>query len=291
MTEQENTKRTQLELKAATDRIQLARQTQQELLAQTEQLFAIQRTLGQRSLQEDLQRFSSTAAAAQAGSKVQLDALAKVAASAKALSDQAKQFLGEALAASDRLAQSQGRDPSELISLNQLATDAAAEQARLEEAQRTLSSGGQIKREDFQALSGGALTQLRAQADAGRSVTARDLATMSVDSGQGLGAFQAGLGGAGGLGQRQSVFGAQLGEAFSEPADIFRRSVGGMTDALDGLVKSADSDFLALEAIVDRSMTVIEQRVQRTSSTLRTSLKEAVKTDIARELDRDNKLY
>lgn len=69
------------------------------------------------------------------------------------------------------------------------------------------------------------------------------------DRGEGLGAFQAGLAGAGGLGRPQGLFGAQLGEAFSEPADIFRRSVGGMTDALEGLVKSADSDFLELEAI------------------------------------------
>lgn len=291
VTEQENTKRQAIELKAATDRIRIARQTQQELLAQTEQIFAIQRTLGQRSLRDDLSRFSATATAAQAGSKVQLDALAKVAASAKALNDQAKAFLSEALAASDRLAASQGREASEFVSLAQLARDAAADQARLEEAQRTLEFGGAIRREDFQALAGGQLERLRAQADAGRSATAADLARMSVDRGQGLGAFQASLSGAGGLGTRQSAFGAQLGEAFSEPADLFRRSVEGMTDSLEGLVTSADSDFKDLETIVDRSMTVIEQRVERTSSTLRTRLREVIKTDITRELDRDSKLF
>jgi len=291
LTEQENAKRTQIEVRAAADRIRLARQTQQELIAQTEQIFAIQRTLGQRSLRDDLDRFASTAAGARAGSKVQLDALAKVAASAKALADQARQFLGEALAASDRLAQSRGLDPSAFVSLTQLAQDAADEMTRLEEAQRTLAIGGEISRADFQALAGGQLERLRSQADAGRSATAADLARLSVDSGQGIGAFQAGLGGAGGLGTRQGVLGAQLGEAFSEPADIFRRSVGGMTDALDGLVKSVDSDFKDLETIVDRSMTAIEQRVQRASSTVRTSLKQAIKTDIARELDRDLKTY
>ena len=280
VTEQETTKRNQIELKAATDRIQLARQTQQELLAQTEQIFAIQRTLGQRSLREDLDRFASTAAAAKAGSKVQLDALAKVAASAKALSDQAKQFLSEALATSDAVAQREGRDSPEMVSLAQLAQDAATQQTRLEEAQRTLETGGQISRTDFQALAGGQLDRLRAQRDAGRGALARQI---GESGGQ--------VGGLGNLATPGSLFASQLGEAFTEPADIFRRSAGGMTDALDGLVKSADSDFQALEAIVDRSMTAIEQRVQRTNSTLRTGLRETVKTDIARDLDRDSKLY
>lgn len=291
LTEQETTKRQQIELKAATDRIQLARRTQQELLAQTEQIFSIQRTLGQRSQQDDLARFASTAAAAQAGSKTQLDALAKVAASSKALADQAKQFLGEALAASDQLAQSQGKDLSEFVSLNQLATDAAAEQARLEAAQRTLSIGGEIKREDFQALQGGALERLRAGAEAGRGVTAADLARMSVDSGQGLGAFQAGLDGAGGLGTRQSVFGAQLGEAFSEPADIFRRSVPGMTDALEGLVSSGEQAFQDLETVAVASFRRIEAEARRTGSVVGESLVQRAKDSIARDLDRDLKLY
>lgn len=291
VTAEEATKRTAIEAKAAQDRLALVRQTQQELLARTEQIFAIQRTLGQRSLQDDLGRFATTAAAAQAGSKVQLDALAKLAASTKALADQARAFLGEALAASDRLAAAQGRDSAEFVSLDQLAQDAAADQARLEEAQRTLQLGGQISRADFSALQGGSLEQLRRQADAGRGATARDLAVRSVDGGQGIGAFQAGLGGAGGLGTRQSVFGAQLSEAFTAPEDLFRRAVGGMTDALEGLVTSGESDFHALEQIAVDTFGRIVAEAQKTGSAVAGGLVARVKAEIARELDRDAKLY
>lgn len=291
LTEEESTKRTQIEAKAAADRLRLARQTQQELLAQTEQVFSIQRTLGQRSLQDDLARFAAIANAARAGSKTQLDALARVASAVKAMSDQARQFLTEALSASDQVAQQLGRESPEFVSLDQLAQDAAARMQQLEEAQRTLEFGGSIRREDFQALAGGQLDRLRAQREAGRFATAAEIARTSVDAGQGFDAFQAGLGGGRNLARPESLFRGQLGEAFTEPDDLFRRHVGGMSRALEELVTSADADFKELEAIVDRSMTVIEERVQRTSSTLRTSLRETIKTDIARELDRDSKLY
>ncbi|MEX2222782.1 MAG: hypothetical protein WEG40_13375 [Candidatus Rokuibacteriota bacterium] len=291
VTAEEATKRTQIEGKAAEDRIRLVRQTQQELLARTEQLFSIQRTLGQRSLQDDLTRFTTTAHAAQVGSKTQLDALAKVAAQVKALSDQAKAFLGEALSASDRLAKAQGREPSEFVSLTQLATDAAADQARLEEAQRTLQFGGAIKREDFDALRGGALEQLRTQAGAGRSVTARDLARMSVDQGQGFDAFSAGLAGAGGLARPDNLFGAQLGAAFTPPADLFRDRVGDLTGSFDALVTSGDEAFASLEDVATRTFAKIRAAAETTGAAVAVGLVERVKQSIARDLDRDMKLY
>ena len=45
----------------------------------------------------------------------------------------------------------------------------------------------------------------------------------SVDAGQGFEAFQAGLGGSRTLARPASLFASQLGEAFTEPADLFRR--------------------------------------------------------------------
>jgi hypothetical protein len=274
VTAEEATKRTAIETTAAADRIRLARQTQQELRGQVEQLHAIQRTLGARTLAEDLARFTATARAAETGSKAQLDALAKVAAQVKALSEQARAFLGEALSASDSVSKRLGRGDQELVSLAGLAQDAAEQQRHLEEQQRILELGGSIRREDFSALAGGQLERLRTQRDAGRSALARSLG-------------ETGIAPSAGLATPAASFGAQLAEAFTPAAARFEDLVG----SLDGLVTSGERAFQQLETVADRSFAAIVAKAEATGVVLGERLVEKVKSAIARDLDREMKLF
>src|SRR5262249_49411091 len=147
----------------------------EEILAQAERVFAIQQQLGQRTLHDELSRQTTIAQGARAGSETQLKALERVAQQVKALTDQARQFASQALAATDEGARRQGREAPELVSRDQLAADAAERIRQLEEAQRTFELGGQISRQDFQALAGGELDRFREQQAAGRAALARQI--------------------------------------------------------------------------------------------------------------------
>lgn len=237
LTEEETTKRTEIITRATEQAIQLAQKERQERIDQATQLFSIQQTLGRQTLADELARQTAIAQGAQAGSKVQLQAVAQVAALIKQTSDQARAFVNEALSASDALARKAGVEGPAFVSRSSLATDAATRLRQLQEAQDTLNRGGSIAREDAAALSGGELDRLLEQRRAGIA----SLARRSVDEGQSFGDFQrSALTGTG-------SFEEQIGQAFKTPADLFRDQLGQpLATQLDELTAKASGSFTEL---------------------------------------------
>ncbi len=256
--QEEATKRTSIEAKASAERLKLLRDAQREQAALADRLAAIQDVLGQRTLREEVARQAAIAQGAQAGSQIQLKALEQVAQKVAQLHQQAQAFLSQALGAADALARKAGIEPSAFVSTASLAQAAAEQTRQLEEAQRTFTSGGAIKREDFQALMGGELKALLEQRRAG---------------------FAAG--GEGALGG----FAAQFAQAFTPPEDLFKAAIGPrMTEGWDDLLASATASFAELEKLIAASWDRIVAKTQDGTSRLATSITRMVEDNIARAL-------
>jgi hypothetical protein len=276
--EEEATKRTQIEGRAMADRLRLVRQAQQEQIALQERVFAIQRSLGERSLHDDLARQTSIARGAQAGSQTQLRALEQVAQMTKALSDQAKEFLSSALAASDEVARKAGREPSRFVSATGIGASLAATTAerftQLQAAERTFQAGGEIKREDFESLMRGELDRLRTQREAG-------LRTLAQNVGQtGIGVPAGDL--------TQAAFGEQIARAFEKPIDTFTSQVG---PQFASMVSKAAPQFDEMTDLWSQAVDKMVKKAEDGSSKMGAALYETFKTRLARDLDREVKTF
>jgi hypothetical protein len=277
--EEEETKRTQIEAKHLVERLRLYRQAQQEQIALQERVFAIQRMLGERTLQDDLARQTAIATGARAGSQTQIKALEQVASLTKALSDQAKEFLTSALAASDELARKAGREPSKTVSIGGLGTSLAAQTAerfkKLEEAERTAQVGGEISREDYEAIfMRGELAKLRTQREAGLKRIA-----------QNIGQFGGGIP-RGDL--TQAAFGEQIAGAFEKPIDTFTAQVGPQFAAM---VDKAKPEFLEMEAIWAKTIDAMVKKTEDGTSKMQIAMYGNFKAWLARDLDREVKTF
>jgi hypothetical protein len=278
VTEQENTKRAQIEQKYLVDRLRLYRQAQQEQIALQERVFAIQRMLGERTLQDDLARQTAIATGARAGSQTQIKALEQVASLTKALSDQAKEFLNSALAASDELARKAGREPSKTVSAGGLGTSLAAQEAerfkKLTEAERIFQAGGEISREDYLQLQRGELDKLRTQREAGLKRIA-----------QNIGQFGGGIP-RGDL--TQAAFGEQIAGAFEKPIDTFTAQVGPQFAAM---VDKAKPEFLEMTEIWAKAIDTMVKKTEDGTSKMQIAMYGNFKAWLARDLDREVKTF
>jgi hypothetical protein len=278
VTEQENTKRAQIEEKYLVDRLRLYRQAQQEQIALQERVFAIQRMLSERTLQDDLSRQTAIARGAQAGSQTQIKALEQVASLTKALSDQAKEFLTSALAASDELARKAGREPSKFVSFGGLGTSLAEQTAtrfaQLTEAERVGRAGGMVSREDFEALMRGELDKLRTQREAGLKRLA-----------QNVGQFGGGIP-RGDL--TRAAFGEQIAGAFEKPIDTFTAHVG---PQFASMVDKAKPEFLEMSEIWAKTVDTMVKKTEDGTSKMEKALYQNFKAWLARDLDREVKTF
>jgi hypothetical protein len=278
VTEQENTKRAQIEQKYLTDRLRLYRQAQQEQIALQERVFAIQRMLGERTFQDDLDRQTSIARGAQAGSQTQIKALEQVASLTKALSDQAKEFLTSALAASDALDRKAGREPSKYVSFGglgaSLAEQTATRFAQLTEAERTAQAGGMISREDTEALMRGELDKLRTQREAGLKRLA-----------QNVGRFGGGIP-TGDL--SRAAFGEQIAGAFEKPIDTFTSQVG---PQFASMVDKAKPEFLEMTELWATAIDTMVKKTEDGTSKMERAMFQNFKAWLARDLDREVKTF
>jgi hypothetical protein len=260
------------------------RQAQQEQLAFTERVYAIQTMLGERTLANELSRQAAIARGAAAGSQTQLKALEQVAQQTKALSEQAKQFLGQALSASDELARKAGREAPVLVSKEQLAQDAAERQRQLEEAQRVFDTGGQISREDFQALAGGGLEGLRDQKRAGQSALAGEMARTSVARGRPLSDFLS----PGGTPDPAAAFAEQINTAFTSPMDLFEKQVG---TQFASVVAKAGPHFAELSVLWGEAVDAMVKKAESGSSKMGAALYETFKAKLTKDLEREVKTF
>jgi hypothetical protein len=276
LTQEEETRRTKIVGDAVADRLRLLRQAQQEQIAIQERVFAIQRMLGERSLHDDLQRQTAIAQGARAGSQTQLKALEQVASLTKGLSDQAKDFLNTALAASDELARKQGRAPGpvSMTGLGGLAQTAATRFAQLTAAERTFQTGGEIAPEDVRAIFGGELDKLRQQREAGLKTLA-----------QNVGRFGGGIPG-GDL--TQVAFGEQIARAFEKPIDTFTSQVG---PQFASMVSKAAPQFDEMTDLWSQAVDKMVKKAEDGSSKMGAALYETFKTRLARDLDREVKTF
>lgn len=277
LTEEQEGKRTEIEGRNIADRLRLFRQAQQEKIGLQERVFGIERMLGERSLHDDLARQSAIAAGARAGSQTQLRALEAVAQSVKALSDQAKQFVGEALAAQDAVARKAGAAAPEFVSRESLAQAAAQRLTQLEEAQRTFTMGGQIGREEAQALAGGELGRLQQQKAAGQ----REIAGV-LGRGPGFGPAL------GATADPATAFAEQINLAFEKPIDTFTTQVG---PAFASMVSKANPQFQEMTDLWSKAVDAMVKKAEDGSSKMGAALYENFKTRLVRDLEREVKTF
>ena len=277
LTQEHETKRTEIEGRSLAERLRLYRQAQQEKIALQERIFAIERSLGERQLHDDLARQSAIAAGARAGSQTQLKALEAVAQQVKALSEQAKQFVNEALSAQDALARKAGTAAPEFVSKESLAQAAAERLTQLEEAQRTFTMGGQIRREDVQALAGGELGRLQQQKAAGQ----REIAGV-LGRGPGFGPAL------GATADPATAFAEQINLAFEKPIDTFTTQVG---PAFASMVSKANPQFEEMANLWGKAVDQMVKKAEDGSSKMGEALYQNFSRRFVKDLEREIRTF
>lgn len=259
VTEEETTKRLQIEADALTKRIQAAEQERQARIQQAETVLGIARTLGTRRIQDEVQTQAEIARAAEAGSQAQLAALQRVAQAQAQIQQQARGLAGQALQVADQARQAAGVGPAEFVSKASLQRDLDAQKRRDEEVRRRFEAGGTVRAGEFQSAIGnqGFFEQFK---DFGNQIgqVFRDATTPIKD------AFD-------------QAIGPTLAAQFA-----------GLTDqaaaSLAGLVTGFRDAFAQIETLVGGAMDAIVARVESGASNIVLAISRKVEDELARSL-------
>ena len=259
ITEEETTKRIQIEASAATQRVALAEQERQALIQRAEQVLQIQRTLGERRAQDEVRTQTAIAAASQAGSGQQIAALQKVAEAQAQIQANARAIASQALAVADQARQAAGLGASEFVSKGGLERNLERQRARDAQVRERFAAGKTVRTSELQGAVGnqGFFEQFKGFGDSIGQVF-KD-ATTPIKA-----AFE-------------EAIGPTLTAQFAALKDQ-------ATDGLAGLVTGFQDAFTSIESLVDAAMGRIVGRIQAGNSEIVTNITRAVSDNLAREL-------
>lgn len=151
----EQAKRQTIESTFYVQKVQMAEQARQQLIALDESVFQLEKALGAKRLEDELERQRQMAVAAKTGTDVQIAALQRVAEIQKQIQDQARGLVGGALSLFERQLQRLGLNDG-IVSLRSLERAQERQRELNDQTRLTLSSGGVVRASELRNLLGDA---------------------------------------------------------------------------------------------------------------------------------------